>query len=132
MPVPLLLLSDAVTAPTGLGRITRDLAVRISQKLPDVFRLGTLGYGGMPSRNLPFPQYPWTPNKDWIVYELPEVWKDFAGDEQGILMTIWDASRLLWLSRPENCQDTALRRFLTNPPFKRWGYFPIDATGPNG
>ena len=132
MPIPLLLLSDSPTSGTGLGRITRDLAIRIAEHLPDVFRVGTLGYGGLQSRSLPFPQYPWQSNPQWIVHELQDVWADFAGSEQGIVMTIWDASRLLWFSRPETLNtDPALKAFLTNPPFKRWGYWPIDATGPN-
>ena len=131
MSVPLLIISDAPTAGTGLARITKDLATRIAEHMPEVFRVATIGYGGSYTRSLPFPQYNWVPNKDWIVYELPEIWKDFAGDEKGIVMTIWDASRLLWFSRPENCADRALQKFLQNRSFKTWGYFPIDATGPN-
>ncbi len=69
--------------------------------------------------------------KDWVTYNLPDIWKDFAGDENGIMMTIWDASRLRWFSRPDDCPDSRLKKFLTNPPFKRFGYFPMDATGPN-
>ena len=129
-PIPLLLLSDGVTSGTGLGRIARDLAVRIAEHLPDVYRVGTLGYGGPYSRALPFPQYS-IDMKDWVVFNLPDIWKDFAGDEKGIVMTIWDASRMLWFSRPENCGSERLKKFLTNPPFQKWGYFPMDATGPH-
>jgi len=130
MPIPILFVSDAVTAETGLARITRDLAVRVHENLPELFRVGSLGYGGPYSRNIPFPQYSMN-MKDWVVFNLVEVWKDFAGTEPGIVFTIWDASRLLWFSRPENCQTDYLRNFLKTPPFKRWGYFPMDATGPN-
>src|SRR6266568_8655259 len=98
MPTPLLIISDAPTSGTGLGRITRDLAMRIYACLPDVFRVGTMGYGGPFARGLGFPQYPMD-MKDWVLYNLPEVWEDFAGEEQGIIITIWDASRLLWFSR---------------------------------
>ena len=130
-PIPLLLISDAPTSGTGLGRITHDLAVRIAEHLPDVFRVATCGYGGLPSRLLPFPQYPWLSNSEWVIHELPEIWKDFAGNEKGVVMSIWDASRMLWFSRPENCPDDRLKRFLNSHPFQKWGYFPMDATGPH-
>jgi glycosyltransferase involved in cell wall biosynthesis len=126
---PLLILSDAVTSGTGLGRIARDLATRIHANLPE-FRVGSLGYGGPYSSRLGFPQYS-IEMHDWVVTNLPEVWEDFAAGERGILMTIWDASRLLWLSRPETCPDAPLREWLAKKPFDLWGYFPIDATGPH-
>jgi glycosyltransferase involved in cell wall biosynthesis len=128
MPIPILFLSDGVTAQTGLARITNDLATRVHNFLPEYFRVGALGYGGSYSRSVPFPQYQME-MKDWVVHNLPEVWRDFAGDERGIVLTIWDPSRLLWFSRPENCEDKRLQIFLKNPPFVRWGYFPMDATG---
>jgi len=130
MPTPLLIISDGPTSGTGLGRITRDLAARIEEHLPDVFEVATLGYGGPYSRSLPFRQFK-LDMKDWVIFNLPEVWDEFAGDRQGVVMTIWDASRLLWFSRPENCEVKSLQTFLMKPPFVRWGYFPIDATGVN-
>ena len=130
MPTPLLILSDAPTAGTGLSRICRDLAVRIHEHLPE-FRVATLGGGGQYSRHLGFPQYEWNQNGEFVVHELPDVWGDFAGYEKGVVMTIWDASRLLWFSRPETCAYPRLKQFLENRPYQTWGYFPIDATGPN-
>ncbi len=130
--LPLLIIGDSPTANTGLGRICRDLSTRISANLADVFRLATFGYGGAGTRSLPFQQYSWTAREDWLMPELPEVWKDFAGDEKGIVLTIWDASRLLWFSRPEMCPDLRLREFLTHAPFECWGYWPIDASGVDG
>ena len=129
MPTPLLILSDAPTSGTGLGRITRDLATRIHAHLPE-FRVATLGYGGPFSCKLGFPQYN-IDMQDWNVFNLPEVWDDFAGGKKGIVLTIWDATRMLWFARPENCQDVRLRKFLQSNPFEKWGYFPIDATGPH-
>ena len=128
MPTPLLILSDAPTAGSGLGRITKDLATRIHANLSDMYRVGTIGYGGPYSRALGFPQYSMD-MKDWVIGNLPEVWFDFAGEEKGIILTIWDASRMLWFSRPETCEDPRLRKFLQSGHLSRWGYFPIDATG---
>ena len=131
-PTPILILSDAPTAPTGLGRITRDLAIRIAEQMPDTFRVATLGYGGAGSRSLPFQQYFIYDMQDWVVKNLPDVWRDFAGAEKGILLCIWDASRLLWLSQPETyCRDPKLKEFLATKPFELWTYSAIDATGPN-
>ena len=130
MPTPLLILSDAPTAGTGLSRICRDLAVRIHEHLPE-FRVATLGGGGQYSRHLGFPQYEWNQNGEFVVHELPDVWGDFAGDEKGIVLTVWDSSRLLWFSRPETCEVPRLKQFLVNAPFDRWGYIPVDASGPN-
>jgi len=130
MPIPILIISDAPTAGSGLGRITRDLATRIAQCLPE-FRVATLGYGGTSTRTLPFHQYDAT-MQDWVIFNLPDVWKDHAGDEEGIILTIWDATRLLWFSRPENCPDPRLKKFLEEGKFQRWGYFPMDANGISG
>lgn len=132
MPVPLLLISDAPSGPSGLARITRDLATRIATHLPDVFRVATFGYGSHGSCKLPFHQYVIEGMHDWVLPTLPQVWKDFAGDEHGAIFSVWDASRLLWFARPENCQERYLRDFLQKGNFDRWGYFPMDAVGPNG
>lgn len=135
MPVkPLLIISDAPTAGTGLGRICGDIALRIAENMPEVFRVATFGYGGVVSRHLPYHQYIMEAVKsDWIVPTLPEVWKDWAGQENGIILTIWDLSRLGWLLRPDiQCENPILRDFLLKKPFKTWTYLPIDAEGPQG
>jgi glycosyltransferase involved in cell wall biosynthesis len=67
----------------------------------------------------------------WVARTLPSVWEDFAGDQQGIVLTVWDVSRLLWFTRPEYCPDPYVKSFLERKLFKKWGYLPIDATGPN-
>lgn len=131
MPTPLLILSDAPTAGTGLGRITLDLATRIAQKMPETFRVATAGYAGIVSRHLPFQQYIFEGMDGFVTPTLPDIWRDWAGDEKGILLTIWDLSRLGWLTRPEmNCEIPILRDFLLAKPFRLWSYLPIDASGP--
>lgn len=131
-PVPLLLISDHPSASTGLARITRDLAVRIHEHMSDVFRVGVAGYGGPGSRKFGFAQYNLEGMSDWVLPTLPDIWEDFAGDERGILLVIWDLSRIGWLLRPEmNCENPVLRQFLQSKPFQIWTYLPIDASGPN-
>lgn len=134
-PIPLLLISDAPSSTTGLGRITRDLATRIHENLQDVYRVAVLGYGGPGSRKFGFQQYAIEGMSEWIIPALPEIWEDFAGDQKGVCMTIWDASRLMWFAQPARCEMlssyTVLKNWLMRAPFQRWGYFPIDAAGPH-
>ena len=132
---PLMILSDAPSSYSGLGRITRELATRIDQFLPDRFRLATLGSGGVGCRRFPWPQYSMVGNpgeRGWFVPELYHAWKDFAGDEPGVLLTIWDASRLRWLVDPRACPNPTMRSWLAAKPFKLWGYWPQDTEGVGG
>jgi len=74
-------------------------------------------------------QYTFHECEQWGEEYLETVWNDFAGDEDGIIFTIWDPSRLLWFIYPEQ-MPAQLQKFLRSGRFKRWGYFPIDAVGP--
>ena len=129
---PILFWSDAVSASSGLARITRDLAVRVHNHLGEQFRVASVGYGGPGSSRLGFPQYSWHFREDWLMPELPEIWDDFAGNERGILFSIHDLNRVMWMSLPETCADPRLQKWLHNRRFDLWGYFPIDAAGPAG
>ena len=112
-PTPLLIISDSPSANSGLGRITRDLATRVHEHLGDLYRVASFGYGSVGSRKLPFPQYYMPKIEDWVLPDLPDVWEDFAGNECGIVMSIWDCSRMLWFSRPDRyCPDGKLRKWL--------------------
>jgi glycosyltransferase involved in cell wall biosynthesis len=134
--VPVLILSDAVSASTGLGRIAREIAIRADQHLKDVCRIATLGYGGPGSRQFKFQQYSVEGmGADWVIPNLPEVWEDWAGNEPGAVLCIWDASRLGWFSRPNHSPaelPDPLKLFLVNARMQRWVYTPVDAEGPNG
>lgn len=136
MPVPLLIVSDAVSAPTGLGRIARDIALRVHINLSDVFKVATFGYGGPGSSKFPFLQYTATDQREFMLPELPDVWNDFAGTEKGVVLCIWDPSRMGWFASPETSDALAaptfhgLRQWLMKPPFKRWIYAPVDGAGP--
>jgi glycosyltransferase involved in cell wall biosynthesis len=136
MAIPLLFFSDAVGAQSGLARITRDICLRVNKHLPGLFRVASIGYGSAGSSKLPWQQYHWTFRDDYVIGELPEVWYDFAGDQRGIFLTVHDASRMLWLARPDQGvdarQEPKLYKFLQQRPFLKVGYFPIDASGING
>ncbi len=123
---PIMFLSDSVDSKSGLGRITRDIAVHAS-RLPE-FRVATLGRGGLGSRQLPWPQYHLR-DDEWGQLSISQAWRDFAGDEKGVLMTIWDPSRIRWQVDGRG-QSESLVRFMNEGRFVKWLYCPIDATGP--
>lgn len=132
MKVPILFLSDAVSASSGLGRITRDLASRLHEHCSDVFDVASVGYGGPGSRSIPFKEFHLHKIDNWLVPELPEVWDDWTQGREGILMVVWDMSRLYWLGRPSMCPIPHLRRFAERKDVKKWAYHAVDAEGPMG
>ncbi len=130
-PAPLLILSDGADLQTGLARITRAVASLLSRS-PE-YRVGTLGLGGIGSRQLPFQQYQIQRLQgEWGVGSFAPAWRDFSGGETGVVFTIWDTTRLTWFARPDLWlgESPELQRFLTAKHFQRWGYVPVDATGP--
>jgi glycosyltransferase involved in cell wall biosynthesis len=129
---PLLFISDAISQTSGLGRITRDLAARVYEHLGDVYRVGTVGYGGFGSRRFPWPDYHLHSIDNWLIPELPAIADDFAEGEELITFYIWDASRLYWLGIPTLCPQPHLRKFAERKDVKKWLYGAIDAEGPNG
>jgi glycosyltransferase involved in cell wall biosynthesis len=137
-PTPLLLISDAISAKTGLARIARDLAIRIHANLGDVYRINTAGHAGAGSSKFGFNQYHLeNVQSDWVLPTLPVIVNDFAGDKKCVLLFVWDVSRLGWLGQPERARrDTLLsypgmNEWLTKANIERWIYCPIDAAGPN-
>jgi glycosyltransferase involved in cell wall biosynthesis len=132
--VPLLVWSDAPSGPSGLARISRELCTRIATEMSDVFRVASIGHGSAGSHSLPFQQYSWKFSDDFVVRELPEIWKDWHGDEGGVLLAINDLARCWWLGQPENPQfrNEPMCQWVQQSGMKKWIYAPIDAEGPNG
>jgi glycosyltransferase involved in cell wall biosynthesis len=128
MTTPLLILSDSILGSTGLGRVTRELAIRIHKDLSDVFRVGVVGVGGTTSRWIPFANYPTQMAGDHRIPALPAIWNDFCGAEPGILMPIQNAAWLRWLAFPE--QD--LKEIVKAGKMKRWCYVPVDSESVGG
>lgn len=134
MKTPLLLISDAPSCPSGLGRICKDLATGIHHYLSDIYDVGTLGYGGAGDRRLPFPQYHIEGLHDFFIPTIKDVWENFSQGRKGAVLTIWVASRMLWFARPDNpvwLRDREMRKWLMSKPFQKWIYAPMDAGGPN-
>jgi glycosyltransferase involved in cell wall biosynthesis len=130
--IPILILSDCPSQTSGLARITRDIATQLSRE--PGWRVATLGWQGTGSCRLPFTTYHMQPQEFGEV-SLPAVWDEWSRGETGVVFTIWDMTRLLWLSRPENCENQELRSWLQNArrtKFQLWSYVPVDSVGPRG
>lgn len=125
------MLSDSPAGHTGLGRITRELAAHIHEDMPEI-DLGVAGMGGIWSRNLPYPLYPFSLRTGWQIEELPQIWDNFAGKERGIIFSIWNVSWAGWLANPKSLPEGDLRNFLLTEPFDKWIYVPIDGHAANG
>ncbi len=135
--IPLLIISDAVSAGTGLARITRDVATRVHEHMKDSFRVATFGYAGPGTSKCTFPQFVIEGMENWVLPTLPQVWDDFAGKDRGIIMFIWDLSRLTWFAQPQQFSElldkfpATKKWLLSNQNFEKWVYAPLDASGPN-
>lgn len=127
---PLLFLSDGVDHQTGLARITRDLCT-VSSSLPE-FRVGSLGRGAGGSAKLPWAQYSYPALDQWGENHIQRCWQDFSNNQRGQIMTVWDASRLLWFGQPQGLPPQMAEFLGPERTFKKWGYFMVDATGPDG
>lgn len=133
----ILFLSDAVAGSSGLSRITRDLATRVHNNLGDLYEVASVGYGSPGSSKFGFHQYVLEGMCEWICPTLPEICDDFFGKERGIIFSVWDVSRLGWLTQPKRlagehlAKFPGLREWLINANIEKWGYIPLDASGPN-
>lgn len=131
VPSNLLIYGDAPDQFSGLSRISRDLCL-IAGTLPE-FRVGSFGRGSVGSSRFPWPQYSFSESQQWGELQLQQVWRDFSRDGSGNILTVWDASRLLWFTGLAATGDQSLDVFLgPNRTFQRWGYFMVDGTGPDG
>lgn len=98
------------------------------------FKVGYLGRGCLGSS-----KHPWTnysigigPMYNWGEAFIEAVWEDLSQGKKGIIFSVWDASRLLWFTQPNDGLDEKLQKFLRSGKFERWGYFMLDAMGLRG
>lgn len=138
MKIPILFLTDSPDCPSGLARIGRDLAQLVHRHLGDKVDVGYLGRGGVggkfpyPTWIVPHNLYGTKSVAEWGSTIIPEVWREFAGDRKGVVFSIWDPGRLIWLSQPQYITESPEKTFLLDPPFETWGYFPVDGETDSG
>lgn len=126
---PILFVNDAPERLGGLSRIGRDIASLVTT-MPE-FRVGYLGRGSVGRSGYPWAQYSYPESGQWGEDHIASVWEDFSHGKPGIIMSLWDASRMLWFANPRGT-NPQLERFLGDGRnFLKWGYFPVDAKGPN-
>lgn len=121
----LMILSDSPNGLSGLGRITRELALRIHEHLSDEIEVCTFALGSADSATLPFKQYEMKA-ENLIPLNLPATWRDFAGDERGAILAIYNVSWIPFFTFPDKCPDEGLRDFVKSKPCSFWTYTPID------
>lgn len=133
MSKPLIVLSDNPNGRTGLGRQCNETVRRIDAFMPTIFDVCVIGNGGTTSRHTPYPVYPVTFAGDYSIPQLPDIVRDFCGDEAPILFTIMNAGWLHWLAMPEILPSSSpLRKWLEAKKPRVWAYVPVDSTGPHG
>lgn len=121
----LMVFSDNVATLTGLARIARELTQRIHEHLGDVIEVCSYGPGSQKSDALPWKQYEMK-QENLLPTNLKECWEDFAQDQRGAVLVIWNASHVPYFAFPEKCPNPELRAFLESKPFATWTYTPID------
>lgn len=128
-PIPILILGDGPDAKTGLARIGHDLAYLLCS-MPE-FRVGYLGRNSVGRARYPWANYSFPIAAQWGESYIQQCWDDLRQDGNGIILTVWDASRLLWFGDPENYGlPDHLAAFLSpNRTFQKWGYFMQDSDG---
>jgi glycosyltransferase involved in cell wall biosynthesis len=135
----ILIYGDAVDSHSGLGRISRDLCLLASSTPP--FRVASFGRGAVGSSKFPWLQYSFSQADQWGENQIRQVWNNFTANSNsspndsggGQILTVWDASRLLWFSGLASTGDPDLDVFVgSNRTWSKWGYFMVDATGPDG
>lgn len=126
---PILLLSDAPDKHTGLGRVGRDLASLLCT-MPE-FRVAYMGMGGVGRRKFPWTNYSFPQDGQWGSNYIAECWTDFAGEDAGIVLSLWDLSRQFWMGQPTNLPADLAKFLGPGRNFYKWGYVPVDSTGPD-
>lgn len=127
--IPIMLVSDSPDQHTGLARLGRDLASLLSC-MPQ-FRVGYLGRGGMGGRRFPWASYNFHYTEQWGESHIKPAWEDFSEGDNGIIMSLWDASRMLWFGQPVGLPGHMQKFLGPDRTFEKWGYFPVDSNGIN-
>jgi glycosyltransferase involved in cell wall biosynthesis len=121
--IPFCVYSDGPRLPTGLARITRDLCQRLWAERDSLgIDLLQVGYDPLPGPAVEWPLFSGAKldtEDTWGATMVSAAWARYFGNRQGVLFSVWDASRMYHLLQ---CQG----------PEARWGYIPVDSWNVNG
>lgn len=126
-PVPILVLGDGPSLPTGLARISRDLCYQLSA-MPE-FRVAHLGRRSLGVSKHPWMQYSFSAEDQWGEQHIQRVWEDWSQGKFGVILTVWDASRLTWFGNPVGIGGELGEFLRSRDKFEKWGYFMQDGSG---
>ena len=122
-PIPVVVYSDGPRMPTGLARIARDLTRQLWQAREALgISLLQVGYDPVPGLAPEWPLYAsgsLDAEGDWGAGMVEAAWRDWFGDQRGILFSVWDPGRAYSLLGVRQAEQ-------------RWGYFPVDALNVRG
>lgn len=127
---PVLVVGDNPALPGGLARSGRDIATLLCT-MPE-FRVAYLGRGIGNRRLFPFTLYDYPESGQWGEECIQQAWEDFACNDYGCILTTDDPSRRHWFSNPIGLPEDLAKFLGPGRNFQKWGYFPVDSTGPNG
>lgn len=120
--IPLMFIGDSPDLKGGLSRIGRDVAT-VASRIPEL-KVGYMGMGGSGSTRLGYMQYNFPEIHRWGENYFWKCWEDLSRGVSGVVMTIWDASRTLWLTQSRD--EEFIGRLKEHRNFQIWGYFPVD------
>lgn len=127
--IKVIVVGDAPNSPVGLSRIARDLTQRLWDDREllgiDVCQMG-LNYDGSP---WPWRVFPIHDTENWGREDLRRTLAWFAeAGKPTVVFSAWDPSRCYPMSELVSHPDPLVKlgRWV-----RFWGYFPIDAQGPN-
>lgn len=126
-PIPILILGDGPDTGTGLARIGHDLAYVLCS-MPE-FRVGYLGRNSVGRAKYPWANYSFPVSGQWGEGYIQQAWDDLRQGANGIILTVWDASRLLWFGNPIGLPEPLTSFLGPNRTFQKWGYFMQDCDG---
>ncbi len=125
-PVPILILSDGPDTGSGLARIAHDVAWLLSG-MPE-FQVGVLGRMATGRAHYPWVTYSFPATAQWGENQIQDCFEDLSQGRRGIVLSIWDATRLLWFAEPVGMPDR-LQAWLASGAVERWGLFMQDTEG---
>lgn len=128
--IPILLVSDNPALHGGLSRHCRDVGTLI-RSMPD-FDVAVLGRGIGQRRSIPFLVYDFPESGQWGEGYIKHAWEDFSQGRKGVIITLDDISRRHWFVNTTGLPEELAKFLGKDRDYKKWGYFPIDSTGPNG
>lgn len=117
----IILMSDSVNLPTGMGRLTRELVTGLQKRGHEMGHLGWFQHSEVPVRTPEGVRAWYTNNQHYGADVLDSVVNNFQPD---VLLTIGDFWHLNYIADPNICRT---RRF-----FQWCSYIPVDGEPING